>query len=156
MIERPRLDPALEARLEETEALLQALRRGEIDALISNTTVCLLRAQQAEAALRASEARFRALVEGSIQGVLVHRHFRPLFLNPAYAALFGHTLEEIMAMDSVLELFAPHEHARLQVYHEARLRGEAASAYYQFQVSGGPQGGHAHLAGGARAGGRVG
>lgn len=131
MTERPRFDPILQNRLEESEALRQALQRGELDAVVSDTAVWLLRAQQAESALRASEARFRDLVEGSIQGVMVHRHFQPLFANPAYAALFGYTLAEIMAMDSTLGLYAPHEHARLQAYHEARLRGEAAPAYYE-------------------------
>jgi PAS domain S-box-containing protein len=133
MMEKPRLDSVLQARLEETEALLEALRRGEVDAVIGDTAVWLLRAQQAQAALRASEARFRDLVEGSIQGVLVHRHFRPLFVNPAYAALFGYTPAEILAMGSTLRLFAPHEHFRLQVYHEARVCGEAAPAYYECQ-----------------------
>jgi PAS domain S-box-containing protein len=89
--------------------------------------------KQAEEALRTSEARFRDLVEGSIQGVLVHRHFRPLFVNPAYAALFGYTPAEILAMDSILELLAPHERAQLQMYHEAHLRGAAAPAYYECQ-----------------------
>lgn len=133
MTERPRFDPIFQDRLEENEALRQALLRGELDAVVSDTAVWLLRAQQAESALRASEARFRDLVEGSIQGVMVHRHFQPLFANPAYAALFGYTLAEVLAMDSTLELYAPHEHTRLQAYHEARLRGEAAPAYYECQ-----------------------
>jgi PAS domain S-box-containing protein len=133
MTERPRPDPVLQARLEEIEALLQAIYRGEVDAVVSDTAVWLLRAQHAEAALRASEARFRDLVEGSIQGVIVHRHFRPLFVNPAYAALFGYTPAEMLAMDSTLGLFAPDEHARLRGYHEARLRGEEAPAYYECQ-----------------------
>jgi hypothetical protein len=68
MTEGPRLDPILQSRLEETEALLQALQRGEVDAVVSGTTVWLLRAQHAEVALRASEARFRDLVEGSSRG----------------------------------------------------------------------------------------
>ena len=62
MMERPRLDPVLQDRLEETETLLQALYGGEVDAVVSDTAVWLLRAQQAESALRASEARFRDLV----------------------------------------------------------------------------------------------
>jgi PAS domain S-box-containing protein len=131
MTESLRLDSILQDRLEESEALRQALQRGELDAVVSDTAVWLLRAQQAESALCASEARFRDLVEGSIQGVMVHRHFQPLFANPVYAALFGYTLAEIMAMDSTLGLYAPHEHARLQAYHGAQLRGEAAPAYYE-------------------------
>jgi PAS domain-containing protein len=82
-------------------------------------------------ALRASEVRFRDLVEGSIQGVIVHRHFQPLFVNPAYAELFSYTPAEILAMDSLLELLGPHERTRLQGYHEGRLCGAAAPAYYE-------------------------
>jgi PAS domain S-box-containing protein len=133
MTETPRLDPLLQARLEENDALLKALYRGEVDAVVSDTAVWLLRAQQAESALCASEARFRDLVEGSIQGVIVHRHFRPLFVNPAYATLFGYSLAEILAMDSTLELLAPHERVRLQAYHEACLRGATSPAYYECQ-----------------------
>jgi PAS domain S-box-containing protein len=89
--------------------------------------------QRAEEALRASEARFRHLIEGSIQGVIVQRHYKPLFVNRAYAAMFGYSPAEILALASTLSLFAPQEHARLQAYHEARLRGEAAPTHYEFQ-----------------------
>jgi PAS domain S-box-containing protein len=47
--------------------------------------------------------------------------------------MFGYTPDEILALDSTVRLFAPQEHARLQAYHEARLRGEAAPTYYEFQ-----------------------
>jgi PAS domain S-box-containing protein len=89
--------------------------------------------KRAEEALRASETRFRDLVEGSIQGVIVHRHFQPLFVNHAYAAMFGYTPEEIFAMESMLPLLPNHERRRLQGYHEAHLRGEPAPPHYEFQ-----------------------
>ncbi|MEI6984771.1 MAG: response regulator [Rhodospirillaceae bacterium] len=41
------------------------------------------------ALMRDSEARFRGLIEGSIQGVLIHRAFVPLYVNDAYARIFG-------------------------------------------------------------------
>ena len=53
------------------------------------------------------ENRFRMLVEGSLQGILIHRDFRPLFVNEAYAALHDYSVAEIMAMNSVLPLIAP-------------------------------------------------
>ena len=86
----------------------------------------------AEAALRTSEARFRDLVEGSLQGVIIVRHFKPLFLNSAYAAMFGYTPRELLALDSTMVLFTPHERQRLRGYHEARLRGEPAPTHYEF------------------------
>jgi PAS domain S-box-containing protein len=43
---------------------------------------------QAEA-LRRSETKFRDIVEGSIQGILVLRDFKPVFANEAYARMLG-------------------------------------------------------------------
>lgn len=58
-----------------------------------------LKAQQIE-----FEARFRRLIEESIHGVLIHRDFEPLFVNPAWAALHGYSCEEVLDLDSVLPL----------------------------------------------------
>jgi PAS domain S-box-containing protein len=40
-------------------------------------------------ALRRSETKFRDIVEGSIQGILVLRDFKPVFANEAYARMLG-------------------------------------------------------------------
>ena len=66
-----------------------------------------------EEALRESEARFRGLIEGSIQGILVHRRFAPLFANAAFARIHGFaTIDELMALPDVKGLIAPDERAR--------------------------------------------
>jgi diguanylate cyclase (GGDEF)-like protein/PAS domain S-box-containing protein len=39
--------------------------------------------------LETSEERYRILVDGSIQGIIVHDNFMPLFCNNAYAQMFG-------------------------------------------------------------------
>ncbi|MFD2263736.1 PAS domain S-box protein [Lacibacterium aquatile] len=44
----------------------------------------------AERALADSEARFRDIVEGSIQGVLIVKEHKVLFANPAFARMFGY------------------------------------------------------------------
>ena len=85
-------------------------------------------------ALRLSEARFRDLVEGSIQGIIVHRHFTALFANQAAADIFGFAgPEDILALDSLTTLYAPHERDRLTAYKDARMRGAAAPASYEYQ-----------------------
>lgn len=84
---------------------------------------------------RESEQRFRSLVEGSIQGILVHRQTKPLFVNQAYATILGYDLpDEIMAMESVVPLIAPYEQERLLGYHADRVKGAVAPAQYEFDA----------------------
>ncbi len=63
-------------------------------------------AVEAESLLRESEQRFRDLVEGSIQGMVIHRNFKPLFVNQAYAKMLGYdTVEEILSLPSIEVFF---------------------------------------------------
>ncbi|MFQ5765766.1 MAG: PAS-domain containing protein, partial [Rhodospirillales bacterium] len=89
---------------------------------------------EAEKALKDSEERFRNLVEGSIQGIIIHREHKAVFANKAYAEIFGYDDPlEILELDSVLQLFAPHEQERIIRYREARNRGEDAPTTYEVQ-----------------------
>ncbi|MDA0282509.1 MAG: PAS domain S-box protein [Planctomycetota bacterium] len=88
---------------------------------------------QARLAVEASEKRFRNLVEGSIQGVLIHRNDRPLFVNETWAQIFGYTADEVHRTDSTLKFAAPEEHERLREYREARIAGESAPTRYEYQ-----------------------
>ncbi|MFQ5783773.1 MAG: PAS domain S-box protein [Alphaproteobacteria bacterium] len=84
--------------------------------------------------LQESEAQFRDLIEGSIQGVLIHRDCKPLFVNRAWANIFGYDdPAEILAMDSFVPLIAPEERDRLLQIKDARLGGEEAPARYVFR-----------------------
>ncbi len=56
-------------------------------------------------ALMNSERRFQAIAETSLQGKLVHRRFKPLYANTAFAYLCGcDRAEDILARDTVLDL----------------------------------------------------
>ncbi|MGE3536465.1 MAG: response regulator [Candidatus Tectimicrobiota bacterium] len=86
------------------------------------------------AALQASEARFRDLIEGSLQGIVIQRAWQPLFVNQAYAAIHGYaTPEEVLQCPTIARFVAPHHRARLQRHQEAHLRGETAPVYYEYQ-----------------------
>lgn len=88
---------------------------------------------QARQALEASERRFRNLVEGSIQGIIIHRDDRPLFVNDAWAAIFGYSIDEILQAETTLKFIAPHDRERMQSYRVARGRGEPAPMRYEYQ-----------------------
>ena len=83
-------------------------------------------------ALEESERQFRNLVEGSIQGVFVHKDWDTLFANQALADIFGYrSPEEILALKRVDPLIAPAEHERLRGYRTARRKGEYAPEIYE-------------------------
>jgi PAS domain S-box-containing protein len=91
------------------------------------------RQRKPDTLLQESEQRFHDMVEGSIQGILIHRNHKPLYVNDAWAELHGFTRDAVLAMDSVVPLMAAHERERLQGYKDARLRGESAPVRYEYQ-----------------------
>jgi len=89
--------------------------------------------EETERELNLSEERFRNLVEGSIQGILIHRNHKPLFVNPSWAKIFGYGVDEILGMDSVLPLIAPQDRDRITAYRDSRMRGQDTPATYEYQ-----------------------
>jgi two-component system, cell cycle sensor histidine kinase PleC len=84
---------------------------------------------------RESDARFRDLIEGSIQGIVIHRNFTPLFANQAYATILGYeSPDDIIKMGSLLPIFPPAERARLTGYVQARQEGRSVSRQQEHQV----------------------
>jgi diguanylate cyclase (GGDEF)-like protein/PAS domain S-box-containing protein len=91
--------------------------------------------QRTEQALRASEERFRNLIEGSIQGILIERGRKPLFVNQAFARILGYdSPAEVLALESLEAHVAAHERARLTGYTQARLRGDHAPVQYEYDA----------------------
>lgn len=88
---------------------------------------------QARQQLEASERRFRQLVEGSIQGIIVHRDDKPLFVNESWAKFLGYTVEEVLASKSTMDFLAPHERERLTAFRRARMAGDPAPRHYEYQ-----------------------
>ncbi|MBI3709609.1 MAG: PAS domain S-box protein, partial [Proteobacteria bacterium] len=89
----------------------------------------------AERIARENERRFRNLVEGSIQAILVHRNGKPLFVNQAYARLVGcEGPDEILALASIDRFIAPNELDRVMRSREALLRNERPSVDYEIRM----------------------
>lgn len=82
-----------------------------------------------------SEARYRNLVEGSIQGVYIHRDFRLLFANRTFARMLGYdSPEDLLAKGDVLDFVHPDEHARVLGYKSRRAIGEPAPETYELRM----------------------
>lgn len=85
--------------------------------------------------LRDIDDGFRDLVEESLQGILIHRNWRPVFVNQALVRIFGFaSTQEVLELDSVRGLYAEHERERLKQFNEARLAGDSAPDIYEFEA----------------------
>lgn len=90
--------------------------------------------KHAEQALRQNAEQFQNLFEGSIQGVAIHDHFTPLFLNQSLAHTFGYiSPKEVLRLNTIEHLFAPHELERIAAINSARLAGEHVPPICEFQ-----------------------
>ena len=89
---------------------------------------------RAERAVRDSEARYRALVEGSIEGICINVDGHFVFANQAFCDMLGYPAPVAVVGQPIDAFIAPEERDRLHHYREARLRGEPAPDRYEFQA----------------------
>ncbi len=90
---------------------------------------------RSEQLLYESEQHFRDLIEGSLQGTIIHRDFKPLFANQAYADFLGfESPEEIVAQGDLLGLFTEAERGRMRDYNEARRSGAEAPGDFEVEM----------------------
>lgn len=88
--------------------------------------------KEAEDARRKSEAKFRYLAAGSLQGVVIERDLRPLFMNDALADMFGYdSVDDMLALGSVLELATPDEQTAIKRRYYANLRGQTSPQQFE-------------------------
>jgi PAS domain S-box-containing protein len=118
--------------------LALVLPLGFLTILISalwHRRVAHLEGHRAQQMTYESEQRFRDLIEGSVQGIVIHRAGHPLFVNSAFAAIFGATSPDvILAMPSIEALYAPHEITRMRSYQKARMQGREAPTRYEVDM----------------------
>lgn len=76
---------------------------------------------------------FRSLIENSLQGILIHRDWQPIFANDALARIFRYReANAILELDNVRELYA--ERDRLKMFNKTRLAGGEVPEIYEFDA----------------------
>ena len=89
---------------------------------LADEAAIALRNAQLFARERESERRYRTLVEGSIQGIHIHRNWVTLFVNSTFARMLGYaSVSDLIGIDC-RRWIAPAERPRLEGYLAARLR----------------------------------
>jgi PAS domain S-box-containing protein len=89
--------------------------------------------RRAERAVRAAEARFRALVEQSIAGLYVIQDDRFAYVNPTMAAIFGCTAAELTSRP-VFDWIHPEDRDRARENVRRRLDGTVPSVRYDLRM----------------------
>lgn len=99
-------------------------KRRELDQLTKPELIALVQGGETRQGLP-TNSEFRHLVDGSILGIVIHRHGKPLYANQAFAELLGFSApSEILEIDSILEFFVPENRDRVRALHERRLAGD--------------------------------
>lgn len=78
--------------------------------LMTGTITDISERRRSEDALRDSEQRFRTMIEWSPDAVVVHRHGRIIYVNPAAISLLGAAAVDDLAGKQILEVTHPDYH----------------------------------------------
>lgn len=81
-----------------------------------------------------SEEHYRAIVEGSVQGILIHTAGTIRFVNQALVRLMRLPGPEPLLGSSVFDFLTPTDRPRIEAYGQARVRGEPAPMQYEVQA----------------------
>jgi PAS domain S-box-containing protein len=87
--------------------------------------------RRAEDELRASETKFRAVFETSVDAIGVSKKGVHVFVNPAYCTLFGYGSAGELVGTSILNLIAPEQREKIAQNVRRRARNEAIPSFYE-------------------------
>ena len=80
-------------------------------------------------------ARYKALIDGSLQGIYLHDSFRPVFANQALADMLGlDGPEAFLGFDSILSIYADSDRERMTSYYHRRINNDEAPNTYEIRI----------------------
>jgi len=125
------------ARLDEAEETLNAIRNGEVDAIIVSGAQGeqVFTLQQAEEALRMSEEKYRQLVEEINDGVYTtdYEGFFT-FANPAMARIYGVATPQALLGRKILDFIAPEMLKELGRSFRSKMQAGRAPEFINSQI----------------------
>jgi diguanylate cyclase (GGDEF)-like protein/PAS domain S-box-containing protein len=91
--------------------------------------------EEAFETVQATNAQYRDLIDGSLQGVVIHAREEILYVNRALLEILGYDPDrpEELVGQHIWKIYAPDEHKRLRSYRELRSRGELVPEFYEVQ-----------------------
>lgn len=81
-----------------------------------------------------NDRNYRDLVEGSNQGIIIHRNFEFVFVNSMFAEIHGfQSIDEVMAKKSILEMVPEQTKLMFRDHLDNRLRGDPAPNLFEYE-----------------------
>jgi PAS domain S-box-containing protein len=90
--------------------------------------------KHAEDALRESETKLRAILEASRDAIGVSKEGIRIFVNPAYASLFGYESADELIGKSIFDALAPESREFVEEVVAKHARGESVPSFYEESV----------------------
>ncbi|GAA0405188.1 hypothetical protein GCM10009133_12280 [Cocleimonas flava] len=91
--------------------------------------------KQTELELRQNKKLQRSILDYSIEGILIHRDLKPLFINQSFLKMLGYdSYQELLKLDSITSLISPPFRESMKTFAEARMKGEDAPEEYEFEA----------------------
>ena len=129
--------------LADEEVAARAVREGAQDYLVKaevdgpllyRSIRYAVERQAYDEAIRRSEALYRNLIEGSIQGVIIHVDGVIKLANPALASMLGVEHPEELIGQPVWQYIAPQDREMAQAYQKARREGRPAPSNFELHL----------------------
>lgn len=85
--------------------------------------------------VQATNAQYRELIDGSLQGVIIHAREKIIYVNRALLEMLGYNPDrpEELVGQHIWKIYAADEHKRLKSYRELRRRGDLVPDFYEVQ-----------------------
>ena len=86
--------------------------------------------------LKASENKYRQLIEKSLQGIVILQGLKIVYVNPAFEKMCGYTYEELLSLNlrQILRLAHKEDRKKMWINYLQRIKGVKVLPHYKFRI----------------------